>query len=324
MSALPDGQTSSLPQSWLEISRAQALAEAVAAAARLGIWERLGEGAWTLPDLAERCGISLRGARVLLAALEGLGLVATDRQGRYRAALSLPVGFEKVALFWESLTEVIRTGRPAVAGHTPAGAAGFYPQLVLVLGELAAAAAARAAALLAMPGQRILDVGAGAAPWSRALAAIDPAARVLAVDLPAIIPSTRRAVAADGLQGQFSLAAGDLFTLDWGGGFDLAVAANVCHLFAPEANRQLLARLFAALSPGGRVGIIDILADERGSGPLPVTLYELGLLMRTGEGQVYPFSVYVDWLRQAGFACVSRHELGGEPPLTLVSATRPR
>ena len=53
--------------------------------------------------------------------------------------------------------------------------------------------------LLAQPGLRVLDIGAGAAPWSLAIAAREPGSTVKAVDLPAVMRSTRTAVRKAGL-----------------------------------------------------------------------------------------------------------------------------
>jgi O-methyltransferase domain len=58
--------------------------------------------------------------------------------------------------------------------------------------------------------------------------------------------------------------------------YDLALIANICHLFGENANLQLLRRVADALRPAGRVAIVDILATERGDGPRPAVLYARG------------------------------------------------
>ena len=50
---------------------------------------------------------------------------------------------------------------------------------------------------------------------------------------------------------------------------DLALIANVCHLFGENTNLQLLRRVADALRPAGRIAIVDILPTERGDGPRP-------------------------------------------------------
>lgn len=229
-----------------------------------------------------------------------------------------------VVRHWESLETVLRDDGPAISADTPAGAKALYRDVVAGLGAWLAPLAERAADQLAAPGLHVLDVGAGGAPWSLALARRDPTTPVTAVDLPAVLPVTWHAVAESGRAAQFEYLAGDLFTIEWEPSvYDLAIAGNVCHLFGETANRGLLRRLFGALRPGGTLAILDVVPSERLDGPRSAMLYVLGLLLRTGEGSAYPFSTYVAWLRAAGYEAIERVDLAGAPPITLITARRP-
>jgi SAM-dependent methyltransferase len=305
------------------LQEAVAASAALAAADRLGVLTRLEAGPLDPAILARDCAIGERGARLLVSALAGLGLVDRGRDGLYRTT---GLDLERLAWLrtpWDGLAESIRDDLPAIAVGDPGVAEALYRNSVGYLGELFAPAAARAAELLAGSGPRILDVGAGAAPWSLAIAGRDPACRVTAVELPRVMPATRRAVHAAGEGDRFELVAGDLFRIDLGRAeYDLAIAGNICHLFDETANRDLLGRLYEALRPGGRVAIVDAIPDERLEGPRAVVLYALGLLLRTRAGRVYPFSTYAEWLREAGFEAIERSELSAAPPVTLVTAIR--
>jgi SAM-dependent methyltransferase len=306
----------------LFLQEAVAGAAALDAAERLGVLARLNAGPVQPSALARDCAINERGTRALLAALAGLGLAEAGADGYYRA--SALAGWSALGPPWAGLADTIRDNHPAVAGDTPAGAQAIYPDVVPYLGMIFASAAERMADQLAAPGLRVLDVGAGAAPWSLALAARQPDCQITAVDLPAVLPATRQAVAVAGRAAQFRYLGGDLFNVEWGSGnYDLAVAGNVCHLFDEAANRRLLARMFDALRPGGRLAILDALPNERLDGPRPVVLYALGLLLRTTGGGVYPFTTYVGWLRDAGYDSIERLELLPGPLISLVTARRP-
>src|SRR6266699_1519787 len=197
---------------------------------------------------------------------------------------------------WGQLIQAIRDDQPARAGDTPGGAETLYPEVVAHLGALFAPAAERAASHLIACSQRVLDLGAGAAPWSLALAARNPDMRVTAVDMPAVLVVTRQVVATSGYATQFDYLSGDLFTLDLGRStYDLAIMGNLCHLFDEATNRRLLGRLFDALV----------------------------LLLRTSRGQVNPFSTYVGWLRDVGYEAVERIDLSPTPPISLITARRP-
>ena len=187
-----------------------------------------------------------------------------------------------------------------------------------------AGVAERAASLLP-PAAWVLDAGAGAAPWSLAVAARDPSSVITAVDVPAVVPATHRAVRDAGLQRQFRFLAGDLFRVELGRGvYDLAIAGNLCHLFDEAANRRLLGRLYGALRPGGTLAIVDVIPDgHEQARPRWVALYELGLLLRTAGGRVHPLAAYLGWLRDAGFQPPERHLLADQAQAVLLVACKP-
>jgi len=304
------------------LSEAVAAAAAVQTAERLGVLARLDGGPVTVVELAVDCAISERGARLLLAALVGLGLAEGVGGGAWRAVFPDVAGLAGMARMWAHLEGALRQGLPLVRGDTPDGAAAFYPGAVGYLGAMLAAAAERAATLLPAA-VRVLDAGAGAAPWSLAVAARDPACLVTAVDLPAVVPATRRAVTDAGRERQFRFLAGDLFGVELGrGAYDLAIAGNLCHLFDEATNRRLLGRLYDALRPGGTIAVMDVIPDEQPT-PRWVALYELGLLLRTASGRVHPLAAYLGWLHDAGFKPPERHRLVDQAPVVLLVAHKP-
>jgi SAM-dependent methyltransferase len=104
--------------------------------------------------------------------------------------------------------------------------------------------------------------------------------------------------------------------------YDLVILGNVCHLFSEESNKQLLARLYEILAPGGKLAILDLLPNERLDAPRWVVLYALGLLLRTSHGQAYPFSAYKRWLGDIGYEAIQRFELLPGAPISLITAQR--
>lgn len=284
---------------------------------------RLDAGPVDPPGLATACAISERGAGLLLHALAGLGLVATGEDGSWRAALLGLAGLGAASRCWGELTEAVRHGQPAILADTPAGAAALYPDTVPHLGRMLASAAERAARHLPA-GLQVLDAGAGAAPWSLAVAARNLACQVTAVDLPDVLPATRRAVAAAGRVAQFRFVGGDLFSVELDqAAYDLVIVGNLCHLFDEATNRRLLTRLAAALRPGGTLAVIDVVPDNQAGGR-SLALYELSLFLRTAHGQVHPLAAYERWLRDAGLGPVEQWRLLDDLPVTLLAARKPR
>ena len=296
---------------------------AVASAIQLGVIARVAEGPVEPASVAAECGLTQQGTETLLAALVALGLLGREDDGRVRPAFSRLSDFAELLRPWACLGLALRGDwRPADAA-TMAGAECVYPNVVWQLALLFRRSAEHAAELLA-PSARVLDLGAGAAPWSRALAARDPDCTATAVELPAVMATTRSAVRAAGLDGQYVFVEGNAFDVDWGerASFDLALVANLCHLFDEEANVRLLRRVAEAVRTGGRVAVVDILSNERGDGPRGAALYALGLLLRTTRGRIYPYSTFRRWLNEGGFADVRRRRLAGPFSLSLITARR--
>ena len=64
--------------------------------------------------------------------------------------------------------------------------------------------------------------------------------------------------------------------------------------------KQLLAKSFRALKPGGMLVIHDACINETKSGPLPVAKYS-ALLMHSTEGKCYSLGEMRSYLAEAGF-----------------------
>ena len=303
------------------LSEAVAAAAALEAALRLGVLDQLDAEVATVQELAAACGIDEAGAERLLNALAGLGLLEFY-DGRWRALQPDLSGIGRMTAMWDHLDVALREGRPLVRADTSAGADAFYPEVVGQLGTMLGPAAERAAALLPAA-THVLDAGAGAAPWSLAYAARHPSCNVTAVDLPAIVPATRRALIDAGRAGQFELVSRDLFDVDLPRGrYDLVIAGNICHLFDRAANRRLLSVLYDALAPGGAFAIADIVPEE-GRSSRAAALYALGLHLRTGSGGPHRRRVYQGWLADVGFQPPALHQLVDDFPLMLIIARKP-
>jgi hypothetical protein len=251
----------------LEVLHAVQTAAALDAATSTGVLAALSDVCTASEEMAHACGTSPRHTELLLVALQALGMAERDDHGRFRRAGPPAAVVELMGRAVSRTGDVVRTGRPPHAVDTTEGAQRVYPAVVSGLSVMFGRAAGTVARLLG-PAGRVLDVGAGAAPWSIALAQTDPAAIVTALDLPSVLPVTRAAVEAAGLADRFTFYPADVLTSPIEpGGYDLILLANVCHLFEEEVNRGLVARLADGLAPGGRLAVIDMLPEtvRRGS-----------------------------------------------------------
>src|SRR5258708_35047084 len=151
-------------EQYMVLQEALAISSALSAADHLGVLARLDAGPADSITIARDCAISERGVRLLLAALCSLGLIEEGSDGLYHAALPDLAQLTMWITPWGQLTQAIRDDQPARAGATPGGAQTLHPEVVAHLGAWFAPAPERAAGHLIARGQRVLDLGAGAAP----------------------------------------------------------------------------------------------------------------------------------------------------------------
>jgi SAM-dependent methyltransferase len=304
----------------LNLMDAVSTAHVLTAAIELGLIDQLTSGQKNSTECADACATDPSMTSLLLDALAGLGVARREAFGRYALAIDLPPLMRTLIRTWSQLSVVVRNGKPLVRADTALGASDLYPDCLPVLSAMFAPAASRAAQLLAGCGADVLDVGAGAAPWSIALATSSPAVHVTALDLPSVIATTQRAVEAANVGDRFDYVPGDMFTCELSqAAYDLVLLANVCHLFDETHNRVLLQRLRSALRPGGLVAIIDVLTSRDPAEQRSISLYALGLRLRTSNGAVHPIAAYETWANDAGFGPLHVEPLSAEPSLTLLT-----
>jgi ubiquinone/menaquinone biosynthesis C-methylase UbiE len=165
----------------------------------------------------------------------------------------------------------------------------------------------------------MLDVGGGSGAYAIAFAQANPQLRVEVFDQPAVLAIAQRHIREAGIEDRVSTRVGDLRTDEFGGGYDLVLVSAICHMLSEEENRNLLARTFRALAPGGRVVIQDFLLRADKTGPRAGALFSLNMLVNTRGGASYSEDEYSRWLREAGFAEVRRVPLPG-PAGVLIGA----
>jgi SAM-dependent methyltransferase len=207
--------------------------------------------------------------------------------------------------YWSHLPAFLRTGEPMARMDDPRESERQYQAQAMALAWMMAPAAEAAATALDIGCRRrgivVLDVGAGAAGWSLALARRDPGTSVTALDWPAVLAIAQKAAMEAGLHERFATIAGDYHQVALpAAAFDLALVANVTHLETPAGNRDLFERVRRSLRPGGEIAVIDVFPVQP-AGALPAALYALGLALRTTSGRVHSAADIEGWLAAAGF-----------------------
>jgi SAM-dependent methyltransferase len=303
-----------------------------ATAHELGLVEALAEGPAPVATLAGRLDLSPRGARILLGALEELGLVRSDPEGvrltgigRARLVDRDTPDFEGDALrFWlqslrrwtEGLPEAVRTGAPQVGpgGRSPEGLAAFMAAMANKDPELVDAAVD--ACLERAPGARtVLDLGGGPGTFSRAFAR--RGLQVVLFDQVEVIEHVRGAYGLGG-EPRIELRAGDFLDLFPEGEFDIVFIGNITHIYDAVTDARLLAEAAGVLRPGGLLAILDFV---RGESPFAALFAVTMLLNSRHGGDTYDRATYETWLAEAGLGDVRL--LRPDEDRHLITAVRP-
>ncbi len=308
----------------------------------LGLFDVLAQRPLTVGELSERTGTNERGMGILLAALESFGYVQTTGSRYANTPLtakwllsSSPSHLADFLVWWQKLVfefwdeyfeETIRNGRPPLTIYEwlesqPDGwkvaQAGFEATAQLVLDDVIARIDFPAGA------KRILDVGGGHGLYSIQLCRRHPEVTAAIFDLPVALKRARENSRASHMNDRVSLLPGDYREDDLGNGYDVALVYNIIHAHRPEENIQLLKKVAAALTPNGRVVILDQMGD-RAFGPVTRavnSLIALAYFILLG-GQTYTYREVEGWLHEAGFALLSRKSLLKAPGTIMIIAVR--
>jgi ubiquinone/menaquinone biosynthesis C-methylase UbiE len=166
---------------------------------------------------------------------------------------------------------------------------------------------------------KVLDIAAGSGVWGIALAQSSQKVQVTAVDWPEVVPVTQKTVAKFRLNERFAFVEGDLLVADFGSGYDVATLGHILHSEGEERGRKLLAKVFAALAPGGTIAIAEFLVNEDRRGPIGGLFFAINMLVNTENGNTYSFAEISSWLREAGFVDARTLEAPGPSPLILAT-----
>jgi ubiquinone/menaquinone biosynthesis C-methylase UbiE len=227
---------------------------------------------------------------------------------------------------WTRLADTVRNGKPATPIEDDPAA--FYVPLVEGTFTTMFRCATRADLKVrysATPAARVLDLGAGGAPW--AIAILNGCRQGTAVinDIDGVIDVARANAAEHGVVDRCEFRAGDFHTIDIEPeAYDLVVLGHVCRTEGADGARHLIERAFAALKPEGRLLLADYFPDmERKFNPHAV-LMGTTMMASTERGFTFTHRDFSEWLAEAGFTALRLVEpIGFQQTFVAVKPRRP-
>lgn len=306
----------------------------------LDLFSAIAKGYDRLEVLVEHLDLSIRGLRMLLNGLVGIGFLNVSADGCYTLpedAAHFLVKDEDAYLGgmvhhckrlyenWSLLTEAVRSGQPAGGAQSLAQLEAYFSELVKGLYVSNYPTAKKLASALGI-GQthhdlKVLDVAGGSAVWSIAMLEKDEKSQATVMDFPSVIHVAEEYVSLHGLSDRYHYLPGDLEEVELPPQtFDLAVLANICHTLGPVATEKTFQKLAETIKLGGRLAIVDFVPDDRRSQPGWPMIFGVNMLITTPEGDVFTAQEYRNWLHGAGFTHVEFKEIDKE--VTAIIAER--
>jgi O-methyltransferase domain/Dimerisation domain len=261
------------------------VAQAITAAADLGVADALATGPLSGDELAARVNADPDALRRLLRALIGRGIFRQRSDGRYEltplaetlrtgAAVSLAglarfVGNPQHREHWSHLTGAVRTGKAAVPelrGKPIFEYLADEPELAEIFNEAMTSVSSFAIAPVVAaydftPYPTIVDVGGGHGRLLAAILTAAPAARGVLFDLPEVVVGAPPLLEELQVADRVRVVGGSFFDSAPEGG-DAYVLKSVIHDWPDDDAMRILRNVRAAARPGARVLLIELVVPE--------------------------------------------------------------
>lgn len=290
------------------------------AALELGVFDAIGSGnSAVVEELAAELQCPVAHLGQLLDGLVALGVLDQVRERyelnetaeRYLLGESVASMADLVRVApgphdnWTRLAATVRNGRPATPIDDDPAA--FYVPLVrgtFTTQRRAAMFCARAIGIGRLRGEpRMLDIGAGGAPWTISMLEAHPQMTAVVNDFDEVLEVAQEKTAECGVADRCDFRAGDFRQLAFEADhYDVVALGHVCRTEGAQGAATLVERAFAALRGGGRLLLADYFADNtRKFNPFGV-LMGVTMMASTNRGFTFTNEQFVGWMHDAGFA----------------------
>ena len=303
------------PRPLIETQMAYTLARLIMVGTKLGVFEVLADEPLTAEEVAGRCGTSAVGTDKLLFALAGAGYLSGE-DGRYSLtpvtrkwllrdsphSVADKLLLQFLEWDWVELSEeYVRTGKPLeLHSMTNEQEWDLYQR---GMRALANAFAPEAVKRMPVPkgATEMLDIGGSHGYYSVALCRRHDGLRSTILDLPQAVEAAAPLLEAEGMGERVVHRAGDALTEELGSEvYDLVLIAQLVHHFSEAQNRELAARVAAALRPGGIYAVLDEFRPrDAGQAGQVGALLEFYFAL-TSQSGTWAVEEIADWQRHAG------------------------
>jgi len=310
------------------------------AGAELDVFSILHAKSMTATQLARRIKGDVRATIVLLDALAAIDLLnkGSGRNPVYRVPQAVARVLTKTGAQsmlgmvrhmgnclrrWGQLAGVVLQGKPALRRPSVRGDSGDLVSFIRAMHEVSKPMAVPLIRSLGpLKFSHLLDLGGASGTWTIPFLRFNPRACATVFDQPDVIPMARRRMKNAGLTNRVRLVSGNFYRDTLPAGVDLAWVSAIVHQNSRAQNRALFAKVFAALNPGGRILIRDIVMAPSRTHPVGGALFAVNMLTATPAGGTFTLDELRKDLASAGFV-TTRLLHRGEWMDSVVSADKP-
>ena len=296
--------------------------EAMKAAIELEIFTAIAEGNTNAATIAKRCEAAERGVRTLCNFLTIHGFLIKEGAqyalapdsalflNRHSPAyIGTAIEFLLTPRLREGharLTEAVRRGGSALGEGTLEPENPDWVKFAQAMIPLMHMPAEIMAAELRKGGEahKVLDIAAGHGIFGISAAIQNPAAHIYASDWKNVLEVASKNAQAMGVADRYHLLPGSAFETDFGSGYDLVLITNFLHHFDSPTCTTFMRKVHAALNPGGRAAIAELVPNPDRVSPPTAAAFSMMMLATTPSGDVYTFAELESISKSAGFARV--------------------
>jgi len=313
---------------------------AMKGALELEVFTHIDDGADTAEEIARRSGATAKGIRVACDFLTIHGHI-TKNAGRYGLPLNSKVFLSKrspayvgaavnflnhewtVRNFAEVRGAMLRGGATehGTIAENAINDESLWVEFARSMAGITGAVAGVAAAAIQQsgPAKAVLDISAGHGLFGINVARLNPDARVVGCDSPAVLAVAKENADLAGVGERYHLLPGSAFEVNFGTGYDLVMMPNFLHHFDFDTNVELLKKVRAALVADGRVAIVEFIPNEDRVSPPAAAAFSFMMLCAVPNGDAYPYSELSAMLTAAGFRDASMQELPPTPERLVIA-----
>lgn len=303
-----------------ELASGFQLSRVLLSAIELKIFTILHKHLMTAEEVAEKIGADARAVDRLMNSLCGIGFLKKVHGKFYNTDLSINYLVESSPSFmgnlfhtnhlwhsWSQLTESVRIGSSNRGDQNKSEKKDWVEAFIAAMHFRGVRQGELLSFMLDFKNvKKMMDVGGGSAAFSMQFVKRNPSMQVTLLDLPHVIPLTKKYVEKEGLEGNFSYLEGDYLTADFGSGYDLIFLSAIIHINSYEQNKNLVQKCVDALSENGTIVISDLVMSEDRVQPIRGAFFALNMLVGTECGDTYTEKEITEWFLSAGISNVER------------------